>query len=163
MRRVALTLVLLALGGAAATAAIAPTISQKEIGGARLGMTKPQVRGVLGRPTFIGQLEGGLTRFTYARADLEVYFRAGKVTQVVTWNARFRTARAVGPCSTEAELKAAYSGLRRTALGGGEVAYRHRLLVFDVQGGRVLGVGLGRGSATAFTVANSLGCGDPGA
>jgi hypothetical protein len=163
MRRVALMLVLFALGAAAAPAAIAPTISQKEIGGARLGMTPAQLRAVVGRPGRVGQLEGGLMRLTYVRADLEVYFRNGRVTQVVTWNGRFRTARGVGPCSTEAELKAAYAGLRRTALGGGEVAYRHRLLVFDVQGGRVLGVGLGRGSATAFIVANSLGCGEPGA
>jgi len=164
VRRLALVVLLALAVPAATSAAVSPRISQSEIAGVQPGMTRAEVRAVLERRGRLDRLEGGLTRLAYPQLRVEVYFRDGRdaAVDVLTWGERYRTAKRIGPCSSELDLRAAYGSLRRTVLPGGEVAYHLGRLVFDVRNGRVLAVVLGRGTATPYLAANSLGCGEQG-
>jgi len=155
----------LALAVPAAEGAESLPITQTSIG-AKLGLGKADYKRIFGKPARLDRLEGGLTRFVFARVDVEVYFAAGRDAGIwiTTWNRSFRTAAGSGPCSTVADLSAVYGArLRPVRLGSEVIAYRLGKLAFAVAGKRVGSVVLGEGRQAVFAAASTPDCGAPGA
>jgi hypothetical protein len=123
MRRLVVSLVVLALIAAApASAIIRP---QKGMSGVTLGMTKTQVRARLGRPVGSG---GG--RLYFSR--VWVGFRLGRAVEITTTRSSEHTGSGVGVDSSEAAVRhaypsitcAAFGGFRRCRLGSGQPGTR---------------------------------------
>jgi tRNA A-37 threonylcarbamoyl transferase component Bud32 len=88
-----------------------PAITQTSIGGARLGLTKPQYKQLFGLPWREDVMSApGYPVVIFHARKLSVYFD-GKTPRgiiVTTWNPAYRTAARVGPCSSLHALKDAY-------------------------------------------------------
>jgi hypothetical protein len=99
-------------------AAITPSL----IARAKLGLGKVAYTKLLGAPVRYQAAGGGTiqepgfqapqnyTRLVFAKRKMDVYFQDGvdHAIEITTWNKAYRTAAGVGPCSTRAQLKAAY-------------------------------------------------------
>jgi hypothetical protein len=110
----AVTLVL----ATSATASSPRHFSQASIAGVKLGMTKAQVKAILGKTTTQsgtadnpGQPEGWKALVSQ-KEKISVYFAHGsnKAVMVTTWNRAIRNAKGVGPCTKISKLKAIYGG-----------------------------------------------------
>jgi hypothetical protein len=114
MRRAALLLAVVAAFAATAGPAGATIVLGRSIAGAELGMTRAEIRGVLGEPRSItrGSNEFGPYRvFHYFRLD--VTFQGNtNATAVKTWRKRERTANGIGVGSTKRQLRNRISGVR---------------------------------------------------
>ncbi len=146
---------------------VTPTITQHAIGGAPLGKSRDFYRAYFGQPALTEQLEGGLTRLTFTKLRLQVYFKRGgpAAIGILTWSSRFRTARGIGPCSPLSALRRTYgSQLKPFHFAGTIAAYRLGRLWFTTKAGQTVGVVQLTGKGlTVFPALNSLRCGDAGA
>jgi hypothetical protein len=124
MRSVALLAVVVA-ALAASQASAAPEANLRinpgvGIGKLRLGMTKAQVRGLLGRPRVNMRRRAGFGSFVvdyeygYAEYSIRFFGQAGllRATRVGTTLWRERTRRGLGVATLERVLRRAYPGLR---------------------------------------------------
>ena len=116
--------------GQAATAS--SSITPTSIAGAKLGLGKVAYEKLLGGPARFQAAGGGkvaepgwqqpgnYTRLAFAKRKLYVFFADGvdHAVEITTWNKAYRTAEGVGPCSTLAQLKAAYGGRLKPDPGG---------------------------------------------
>ena len=144
-------MVLAALALVAASAATATIVPQRGIAGVRLGMSKAQVRAVLGAPRrgLRGRNEfGSFLEMRYRR--LAVVLQGGStVTSIRTSRRSERTRSGVGVGSTETQLRAGVQGLRcRTEFGVrhcflGRFLPGRRVTDFRIRQGRVANVTLG--------------------
>jgi hypothetical protein len=158
------------LGIAAAAAAVvvgsssgatARQISQRSIGNVPLGLTRTAYLHKLGKATFTTRFEHGLTRLAYVDRGLAIYLsRKGRGLAVITSSDHYRTAAAVGPCSTVRALKRAYGArLKPMRRAGHVVAYRLQRLLFAAPSGKVGAVMLAHLTFPASTAVNSGQCG----
>ena len=137
---------------ALAIPARATIVPQKGMAGIRIGMTKGEVRGVLGRPLRIVRATGGFGPYTvfHYPALVQVFFgRDVTVTNIRTTGRRERTARGAGVGSTEDQVKRAVPGLRCERFRSFRDCYLGRFLpgrrvtLFRLRGGRVVQVDVG--------------------
>jgi hypothetical protein len=161
--RPAIVLVAVALAAPLAAAARPfPGITSSSIAGIRLGLTRPQTAARMTAPVRLDRLEDGYLRLASTRERVESYFRTGTrgVAVVATWSRLLKTAEQIGPCSTVAALRRAYSSrLVAFRQGGRVVAYRLGRLIFTVEGGKKVGVvGLGLGRQAVYVALNSTEC-----
>jgi hypothetical protein len=161
--RIAVAAVLAALAAAPlASAQKAIDITQSYVAGIHLGMSQAQARALMTKPVRLDRLEDGYLRLVSPRQKLESYFRTGTkgVAVVTTWNRQLTTAEGIGPCSTVAALRRAYSGrLVPFRQGGRIVAYRLGNVIFTVLGGRRVGaVALGRGTQAVYVALSATSC-----
>ena len=93
----------------AAQAAITPT----SIAGARLGLSAAAYEKLFGNAdSFQTGQTSGFRQLVFAGPKVEVSFnQSGKAIIVTTWNKDYQTDQGIGPCSTVAELKAAYRNI----------------------------------------------------
>ena len=145
-----------------ASAQKAADITQAYIAGIHLGASQARARASMTRPVRLDRLEDGYRRFVSPGEKLESYFRTGTkgVAVVTTWNRQLTTAQGIGPCSTVAALKRAYSGrIVPFRQGGRIVAYRLGNLIFTVEGGKRVGVvALGRGTQAVYVALSATEC-----
>ena len=153
----------LATSAAGTAAAPAYQITNRDVGGVRLGATRAQYVRALGRPSYAHRLGDGLTRLAFAKRELFVYLAHGRGVAVLTSAEEYRTAKKIGPCSTKRALVRAYGGrLQPYRRSGRVVAYRIRNLVFAVPSGRVGAVLLANRHTGAQLAVNASQCGTPG-
>lgn len=96
------------------------------------------------------RLEGNITRLVFNGKQTEVYLGPnGRGSAIVTGNRGMRTASGVGPCSTEAEMRAAFPQARRVP-GLGGLGWKVGRLWFRVEGGSVTSVMLVSSPAPAM-------------
>jgi len=150
-----------AVGAASSSGAPAHQISQRSIGSVPLGLTRAGYLHELGKATFTTRFGHGLTRLAYADRGLAIYLsRKGRGLAVLTSEDEYRTAAAVGPCSTVAALRRAYGvRLKPVRRGSRVVAYRLRRLVFAAPSGKVAAVML---SGSGFPVSVAVNAGPCG-
>ena len=145
-----------------ASAQKAADITQAYIAGIHLGASQARARASMTRPVRLDRLEDGYLRLASTRERVESYFRTGTrgVAVVATWSRLLKTAEQIGPCSTVAALRRAYSSrLVAFRQGGRVVAYRLGRLIFTVEGGKKVGVvGLGLGRQAVYVALNSTEC-----
>jgi hypothetical protein len=141
--------------------ATARQINQRSIGNVPLGLTRTGYLHKLGKATFTTRFGHGLTRLAYADRGLAIYLsRKGRGLAVLTSEDEYRTAAAVGPCSTVAALKRAYGArLKPMRRGSHVVAYRLRRLVFATPSGNVAAVMLSGSGFPVNVVVNAGLCG----
>jgi hypothetical protein len=145
----------------AALAAEYYSITGTSIGKGRLGQTRSAYKKAYGKPIRTDRLEGGLTRLVYPRR-VEVYFKTGgtKGRYIVATSKLFVSAAGIGPCSSAADLKSAFTSAVKVPLAGGEYAYRlGKELWFEVESGKVAAVALGTTKQAAWIASNSVPCG----
>jgi hypothetical protein len=82
------------------------------IGKLKLGMTKSQVRHVLGRDALVNAREGAYTEYAWDFATWTVGFEQGHAVQIATTLASQRTTKRIGPGSTWPRVVRAYPGGR---------------------------------------------------
>ena len=134
MKRLAVLLAAVAVAAVLAAPAGARIVPGQSIAGVKLGMTKGQVRSVLGTPTAIthGSNEfGTFTVFKYFR--LQVTFQGDRtVTAVKTNRKKERTRHDIGVGSTRAEVLAKVPGVKcfRTLCQKGESLPGQRITAF---------------------------------
>jgi hypothetical protein len=144
-----------------ASAQKAIDITPTYIAGIHLGMTPAQAKTILVKPVRHDRLEDGYERYVSPKQKVEAYFRTGTkgVAVVTTWSKVLQTNGQIGPCSTIAALKKAYTPqLHPFRQGAKVVAYRLQNLVFTVNGTRVGAVGLGRGPQAVYVTLNVTPC-----
>jgi hypothetical protein len=150
-------------GGLAGTTAGAAdhSISQKAIGGARLGLTRAAYLRSFGRPTITTRFGHGMKRMVYADRKFAIYLsRKGRGIAILTSAERYRTKTGVGPCSRLKALKRAYPGrLQVKRRAGHVVAYRLRHLLFVAQAGQVGAVMLANPAFPTSVAVNAGQCG----
>ncbi len=117
MLRLAVPLAAAALLVSAAAAA-PPAITPSSIDGVKIGMSKAQVKALLGPSTVRhgtydnpGQPDGW-TALVFAKRMVAVYFdgTVDRAVMVTTWSPAARTAAGVGPCTSISRLKRVYRG-----------------------------------------------------
>jgi hypothetical protein len=149
-----------------ASAQKAVGITQAYVAGIHLGASQARARASMTKPVRLDRLEDGYLRFLSPGEKLEAYFRTGTkgVAVVTTWNRQLTTAEGIGPCSTVAALRRAYSGrLVPFRQGGRIVAYRLGNVIFTVLGGRRVGaVALGRGTQAVYVALSATSCANYG-
>ena len=144
-RRAALALTVAAAFLAAACAAFATIVPQQSIAGAELGMTKAEVKGVLGEPSSV---ESGTNDFgpykVFHYFRLTVTFQGNQqATAVSTRRFNEKTSKGIGRGSTEQELKDAHPGVKcKTEFGVrhcwlGRFRPGHRVTDFRIHDGKV--------------------------
>ena len=129
---IALASITLAATGAGLAFAAPNVIDATSINGATTDQTRAKYRAAFGTAR-TDQLEGGITRMVFDGSKTEVYLgknKRGKV--IVTGNSAYKTASGVGPCSSAADLKAAFPGLKAIPGTQGR-AYKYGDLWFSVQ------------------------------
>lgn len=148
-----LVLVVAAVASALVLTGSAPAtiVVQKGIAGVQLRMTRAQVITKLGRPPTrrSGTNDfGPFTEFVYQRVI--VTFQGGaRVTGLRTTSRRERTARGVGPGSSEAQVRARVAGVRCRTESGFRHCWVGRFLAgrivtdFHIRRGRVSAVVIG--------------------
>ena len=149
--RLAVLVVALVAALTATSAAPARIVVQKGIAGVHLGMARAKVIALLGQPpkTRSGSnVFGRWTELVYPRAT--VSFQSGRrVTGIRTTSRRERTARGVGPGSTEAQVRARVAGIRCRSEGTFRHCFVGRFLPgkvvtdFQIRRGRVASVLIG--------------------
>jgi hypothetical protein len=112
----------LAVSAAAAAVSGSPAIQPNSIAGAKLGLGKLAYKQRLGSAVKFEAAGGGdmsesgfqqpadYTRLVFTKRKINIYFQGGvdHAIQITTWNKAYKTKEGVGPCSSFAELKAAY-------------------------------------------------------
>jgi hypothetical protein len=151
-RRAALALTVVVAGLALAGTAAAVIVPQHGIAGARLLMSKQEVRDVLGDPNRIehGNNDfGHYTIFHYGRLD--VTFQSGPdATAIMTRRFNEKTPKGIGRGSTEQELKDAHPNAKcRTEAPG----FRHCWIGRFEPGRRVTDFRIRSGEVSRVTVA----------
>ena len=136
-------------------------VTQKVIGGAKLGLPRSAYIRAFGKPSFTSRFGHGLKRMVYANRELAVYLsRRGRGIAVLTSAKEYRTHAGVGPCSKIRALKKAYRGrLVAKRRAGHIVAYRLRRLLFVAQAGQVGAVMLSNSAFPASVAVNAGQCG----
>lgn len=119
--------------GAGVASAQVNVIAPTSINGVGTGKGPAAYRSAFGRSR-TDRLEGNITRLVFNGKQTEVYFSRGRGTAIVTGNSAFRTASGVGPCSTYAELKAAFPHVTRIS-GTGGIGWKAGRLWFRVGDG----------------------------
>jgi hypothetical protein len=102
--------------GPETTRIVAPEITQSAIHGARLGLPASAYKRLLIPPAITPgfgrakDLDSGYTSIWFGQRKVAVYFAPGskRGTILTTWNAAYRTAAGIGPCSTIEAMKKAY-------------------------------------------------------
>jgi tRNA A-37 threonylcarbamoyl transferase component Bud32 len=125
-RRLLAVLAVLATAGAASIGAFVATrgtdtapvsISPAAIAGGRLGLSRFDYERIWGPGWRKASLDtpAGYSILTNGARQVTAYFTGSsdKAVEITTWNKADRTAAGVGPCSTVAELKAAYGSRLR--------------------------------------------------
>lgn len=129
---VALASVTLAATGAGLALAAPNVIDATSINDATTKQTRAKYRAAFGTAR-TDQLEGGITRMAFDRSKTEVYLGKGRRGSViVTGNSAYKTASGVGPCSSLADLKAAFPALTPIPGTRGR-AFKYGTLWFSVQ------------------------------
>lgn len=152
-RRAALVLAAAAITFAVAATAAATIVPQKGIAGARLLMSKAEVREVLGNPDRVehGTNDfGPFTIFRY-RPKLSVIFQGNqKATAITTRRFSEKTPKGIGRGSTEAALKGAHPKAKCRTEGPG---FRHCWIGRFQPGRRVTDFRIRDGKVSRVTVA----------
>jgi hypothetical protein len=152
-RRAALVLTAAAITFAVAGTAAATIVPQKGIAGARLLMSKAEVRDVLGNPDRVehGTNDfGPFTIFRY-RPKLSVTFQGNQeATAITTRRFREKTPKGIGRGSTEAELENAHPKAKCRTEGPG---FRHCWIGRFQPGRRVTDFRIRDGKVSRVTVA----------
>jgi len=162
MRRALLVAVLAVLVVPVARSATKASITPVSIAGARLGLHASAYKQLLGTPAHKDVLENNYSRLVFAKRKVEVYFKgkADKGIEITTWNKAYKTAAGIGPCSSVAQLRAAYGTKLKTFKQGGKVyAYIVGKVIFasnDLK--HVTAVALGSGQAAIFVALNVTPC-----
>jgi hypothetical protein len=116
-------------------------VTQRTVGGARLGLDRTSYRAIFGAPSITTPFPGGTTRLAYERGEIQVFMRGGVGTAVLAVAKEFTTAQGIGPCANATALVRAYGHqlvpYRSAAAHNRIVAYRLGRLLFGVPGGRV--------------------------
>ncbi len=124
-RSIGITAAVLAVAIAIPVALAATTsssITPTSIAGAKLGLGKVAYTRIFGRPVRYQAAGGGkysdpgfqqpqnYARLVFAKRKTFVYFGEGvdHAIEITTWNKAYRTPEGVGPCSSFAQVKAAY-------------------------------------------------------
>ena len=119
---IGMAITLFAVFAPAGSTARSPMITPNAIAGARLGLSANAYKHLLGEPYRFEAAKGGdftlpgfqqpgdYTRIVFPKRKMDVYFAGGidRAIQITTWNAAYKTAEGVGPCSSSSRLKAAY-------------------------------------------------------
>jgi hypothetical protein len=124
MRRLLALLLALAVAAAAAAPAGATIVLQKGMAGVRLGMTKAQVRGVLGAPLRIAHATndfGPYTQFRYPHRVVVTFQGNASATAVQTTGTFERTVSGLGVGSTKGRVRATLRGERCQSFPGGSL------------------------------------------
>jgi hypothetical protein len=97
-----------------------PAISQTQIFGAKLGLTRAAYKTRLGgyRETTLAGPD--YPTFAFQQPEMAVYFPAQGTGAIIitTWNGKFRTDKGIGPCSTLADMKKAYGSAVKGSWAG---------------------------------------------
>jgi hypothetical protein len=151
-RRAALVLTAVFAALALAETAASTIVPQRSIAGAKLTMTKPEVRDVLGDPNRVehGQNDfGSYTVFYYHR--LRVTFQGNReATAISTRRFSEKTPKGIGRGSTEEELKDAHPGARCKTEAPG---FRHCWTGSRQPGRRITDFRIRAGEVSRVTVA----------
>lgn len=161
MRLIAAVSITTLVAASVALAAGSHLITQKSIGGGKLGQSRAAYKAAFGRPMPVENLEGGLTRLRYQKGAIEVYFKTGTNSgrNIVATSKAYKTAKGVGPCAKATAVKKAYPSAVKVTLAGGEYAYRlGSKLWFEIEFGKIASVALGEGKSTAWIASNSPAC-----
>lgn len=127
------------VAGAGMATAQPSVITATSINGATTGKAPAAYRRAFGAGR-TDRLEGNITRLVFNGKQTEVYLGAnGRGSAIVTGNRGFRTRSMVGPCSTFAEVKAAFPRVSRVS-GMGGMGWRIGRLWFRVEGDAVTSV-----------------------
>jgi hypothetical protein len=112
----------LAVSAAAGAGAGSPAIQPGSIAGAKLGLGKAAYKHQLGSAVRFEAAGGGdmsepgfqqpadYARLVFTKRKINIYFKGGvdHAIQITTWNKAYKTKEGIGPCSSLAQLKAAY-------------------------------------------------------
>lgn len=124
-------------------AAPRPGLTQSSIAGVKLGMSKAQVKAILGAAkkqsgTYDNPGQPDWTALVFAAPEVSVYFDKGsdKAIMVTTWSNAIKTAQGAGGCTNLSKLKQLYPGkLKPTNVNQGKAgAYilgKHLVFGFD--------------------------------
>jgi hypothetical protein len=146
--------------GAAAVAALAATLAvsagasihmQRGIAGVRIGMTRDQVKAVLGNPQGVKPGKNPFGRYTrYRYPNMTIFFQGNRtVTSVYTTSRAQRTPSGVGVGTTRKDLKAKIRGAHcRQTLGAnlcwvGSLRPGRRVTTFYFNGNKIFRVAVG--------------------
>ena len=145
---VATSIAALALAGAAG----ATIVPQSGMAGVQLGMTKAQVKGVLGKPSRIvhGTNDfGSYTEFGYPYRLVVTFQGNANVSGIATTGVHERTANGAGVGSTEGRLRIRVPHLTCESVTS---SFRHCFLGQFIAGHRVTDFRIGRGKVTRVTI-----------
>ena len=130
----------------------ATIVPQHGMAGIRLGMTRAQVKGVLGQPSRVvhGTNDfGSYTEFGYPHRVVVTFQGNARVTGISTTGVHERTASGAGVGSTEQQLRARVPHLTCETVTS---SFRHCYLGHFDPGKRVTDFRIGNGKVTRVTV-----------